>query len=669
MRWFLRIVAVLVVAVVVAVAVALFTVDVNTFKDDIAAAVEDRTGRTMTIDGDIDLSLGLTASLTLDGIHLANADWGTRPDMLRADRFAVEVAVLPLIGGELDIRRLVLSGVDVLLERDAPGGRQLAVRRRRRSGGPTADRRADRRGRARRLPRPGRGAESGADDSGCARPCARSRRAVRHRRERALERHRRRSDRHAGAAAGADGAVGAAPLTLQARLLGLEIALDGRITESSRTPGLDLRLEASAESLDALRARLGEVVPTAGPLRLSTNLLGNAEAMPLGDLQLELGDSDIAGDVTIDRGGADLRLDAILTSRRVDLTQLLPGEAAPTEPDAPRVRVFSDAPLDLRALRLADATVTLSATELVTRAAKLNDVAATVALADGMLLVNPIRGTLAGGVIDGALTLDAAVAVPTVGLMLNATRLDVGRILRDTASADLLRGTTALDVALTGQGQSIAAIMGTLDGHARLLMGEGQLRATGFDVFVGGLSGIVGGLFSQDTEWTPLNCLASDFAFADGVATNRALLIDTDKILVTGEGEINLGTEVLDLKISPRAKSPTLTISAPVRIRGTLAAPEIGVDTLDAARRVGGLVSIFVFPPAAVLGLGSLGGGGNACIEAPASDDDDEAATAETSAAPPASGQSDEMTLKDATEGVKDVIEGVGNRIKGLFGR
>ena len=667
MRWFLRVVAVLVVAVVVAVAVALFTIDINTFKDEIAAAVEDRTGRTLTIDGEIDLSLGLTASLTVDGIRLANADWGTRPDMLRADKFAVEVAVLPLIGGELDIKRLVLSGVDVLLERDAQGVGNWQF-----GGGEAArlpqiaeliveDARVAFRdpvaGRNLELTIPGARARAPGPDA----PFDIDVNALWNGIDVALS----------GSLASPRALMersGPLPLTLRTRLLGLEIAVDGRITEPSGTAGLDLRLEANAGSLDALRARLGKVVPAAGPLRLSMNLIGNAEAMRLDDLQLQLGDSDVAGDIRFDRGAAGLRVNATLTSRRLDLTQLLPGAGAPAEPGAPRARVFSDAPLGLQSLRLADATVTLSAAELVTRVAKLNDVAATVALADGVLLVNPMRGTLAGGVIDGALTLDAAVAVPTVSLTLNTMRLDVGRILQDTTSTDLVRGTAALDVALTGQGQSVAAIMGTLDGHARLLMGEGQLRATGFDALIGGLSEIVGGLFSHDAEWTPLNCLAADFAIADGIATNRALLIDTDKILVTGEGEINLGTEVLDLKISPRSKSPTLTISAPVRIGGTLAAPEIGVDKLGAARRVGGLVSVFVFPPAAVLGLGSLGslgGGDNACIEL-ASNGDDDAATAPP---PPARGQSDDVTLEDATQGVKNAIEGVGNRIKGLFGR
>lgn len=664
MRWALRIVAVLVVAVVVAAAVALFTVDVNSFKDEIAAAVESRTGRALTIDGDVDLSLGLEATLTLDGLRLANADWGSRPDMLRAEQFTITVAVLPLIGGEFDIRRLVLSGVDVLLERDRDGRAnwQLGGDGDSSGGGATslqvrdivfenatiayrdavADRAVDLSIPTARVTAAAADAPTNVAISG---------------RWNELD-----FDVTAQLAPPDTLLTGAGPLPLaiNAKLLGLEVAIDGQVAEPAGLSGLDIKIDVAGDSLTEVRQRFGEAVPAVGPLHLAARISGDANTLRIGEIALQAGASDVAGQIDIKRGGAHLRLDGTFTSQHLDLTELRRADARPDPVPGSDERVFSAAPLALDALRLADVSAVLSVAELVTAAATLRDVAASLALADGVLLVSPLQGTLAGGTIRGELALDAADVEPSLSLALQGSDLDLRGILR-TSAADLLRGSAGLDIALDGRGDSVAAIMASLDGHARLVMGQGQLRATSLDMVVGGLSEVVGGLFTADTEWTPLNCLVTDFAIADGVATSQALLIDTEKIVVSGEGTVNLATEALDFKITPRPKSVTLTIAAPVTIGGTLAAPSFGVDELGVARRVGGLAGAFFFPPALILGLGNLGGDDNACLQMLAGDG--------AAGAPETTPESDEPTLGDAKQGVKDALEGVGNAIKGIFER
>ena len=63
----------------------------------------------------------------------------------------------------------------------------------------------------------------------------------------------------------------------------------------------------------------------------------------------------------------------------------------------------------------------------------------------------------------------------------------------------------------------------------------------------------------------------------------------------------------------------------------------------------------------AILGLGNLGGDDNACLQMLAGDG--------AAGAPETTPESDEPTLGDAKQGVKDALEGVGNAIKGIFER
>ncbi len=68
--------------------------------------------------------------------------------------------------------------------------------------------------------------------------------------------------------------------------------------------------------------------------------------------------------------------------------------------------------------------------------------------------------------------------------------------------------------------------------------------------------------------------------------------------------------------LDPKVKKTTISAAVPVHIEGTLANPEYSPDKLAAARKVGGLLGLVLFPPAAILGLGELGAGDdNPCIQ------------------------------------------------------
>jgi len=111
----------LVALVVGGVVVFLATLDVGRYKDDIIAMVENQTGRRVVIQGDLDLSLGLSPALVVDGVRLGNAPWASDPDMVTVGHLEAQVEILPLLSGELRILRLVLADASVWLETDADG--------------------------------------------------------------------------------------------------------------------------------------------------------------------------------------------------------------------------------------------------------------------------------------------------------------------------------------------------------------------------------------------------------------------------------------------------------------------------------------------------------------------------------------------------------------------
>ena len=110
-----------VIALVVAGIAIIKSQDFNAYRSLIAEQVKAATGRDLIIAGDLELELSLSPALSVEGVTLANTSWGSRPNMVRLDRLAAVVDLLPLLQGDVRVEWLELSGVDLLLETDASG--------------------------------------------------------------------------------------------------------------------------------------------------------------------------------------------------------------------------------------------------------------------------------------------------------------------------------------------------------------------------------------------------------------------------------------------------------------------------------------------------------------------------------------------------------------------
>lgn len=93
----------------------------NELKPRISKVVWELTGRELTLSGNVMLKIGFRPALVVEDVRFENASWGSRPDLARIRRFELQVAVLPLMRGDIDVRRLVLVEPDILLETDKSG--------------------------------------------------------------------------------------------------------------------------------------------------------------------------------------------------------------------------------------------------------------------------------------------------------------------------------------------------------------------------------------------------------------------------------------------------------------------------------------------------------------------------------------------------------------------
>jgi uncharacterized protein involved in outer membrane biogenesis len=118
-KWIVTIGVLMIVILITAVYVVLKNYDYNKLKPLVAQVVEDATGRKLNLGGEVSLEIGLMPTLVVTNIALANAPWGSQPQMIEIEKLQAQVRLLPLLLKDVVVKEIGLLGVKVLLETDA----------------------------------------------------------------------------------------------------------------------------------------------------------------------------------------------------------------------------------------------------------------------------------------------------------------------------------------------------------------------------------------------------------------------------------------------------------------------------------------------------------------------------------------------------------------------
>ncbi len=99
----------------------LLTTDYSKYRSTIERKVTEATGRAFKIGSDFHVQIGLSPMLVANDVELANAPWGSRPNMIAVKQFEVQINLLPLVLGRISVAHLKLIDADILLETDKSG--------------------------------------------------------------------------------------------------------------------------------------------------------------------------------------------------------------------------------------------------------------------------------------------------------------------------------------------------------------------------------------------------------------------------------------------------------------------------------------------------------------------------------------------------------------------
>jgi uncharacterized protein involved in outer membrane biogenesis len=339
-------------------------IDWNSHKAMIAAKAREATGRTLSISGNLSLSILPLPTLSADGVRLSNMPGGATPDMLAIEKLKVRVALAPLLGGKVEVENISLVNPVIMLETLKDGRSNWQFEPEGTKEAPSS---------------PGGKAAGQSGSTPSAGPAFRFDQVriengslVWHDgRNNSIERVERITANLAAESLsgpfratgslvareiplGFDVGVGAlsgekaTPVNIALTLGGdqAKLKLNGLLSNLSQGQTLRGKLSLDGRNLAQTAALAGAPIPPAlaGPFALETQLSASAAAIGMQDATLSLGESQIKGEVNVALLPA-MRIEARLNSAKLDLDKFIAASpAAPSVATGPSTPQASPTP-------------------------------------------------------------------------------------------------------------------------------------------------------------------------------------------------------------------------------------------------------------------------------------------------------------------------------------
>ncbi len=515
-RW-LRVTALVLVAIPVGLSAVIIllgvTVNLSPFKGKVEAAASSALGRTVTLEGRMELVPSLWPTVEIQGVRIANpSDW-IKGDLLKAGLVRAQLGLVPLLEGKILIREITAEGVALMLETD-PDGKQNWRFEALDSKSVGADTGVD----SSAPPATPAPAENSSNDQleflGIDALSLRNI-AVTHRQsgiERTFEfeleelageaqaDHPMRFQAHGtlqnlpytisftgGPVVQLLATQELWPIDLSARGAGARLTVRGELSAGTGEAASTLEFQLSGQRIGDLAAWLGVSSLAKSAYRVSGQLALIPGGWRLKPLELELGRTRLEGE--LGQTGLDqtpltiakLQFDAIDPK---ELGAILgagngtnPEPSAAGEPKEKKAGLTLDAPILPTQVIIADADIDLGIKRIFLPTIDIRDVLLSSRFREGRVERSPFQALVAETLFKGDLDIDLRGAEPLLNFRLGTDRVDIGALLdRLHIADDLEMKADRLEVTATARGEHLQDLIEKLDFRASVDNGSWTLR-------------------------------------------------------------------------------------------------------------------------------------------------------------------------------------------------
>jgi AsmA protein len=322
-----------------------------------------------------------------------------------------------------------------------------------------------------------------------------------------------------------------------------------------------------------------------GQMTLSGKIDKEASKIAFTNAVIALDAIKATGALTVDTGGAKPVLTGRLDADKLDVNPYLPPEtkggntasngsagAAPAGAGAPagpapasaKSSGWSDTPIDMSPLKLANADFEVSANSILYRKIAVGRSALALHLKDGRFEADLSQMVLYQGKGQGKFTADGSGATPAIAMNFDLSGVAIQPLAKDAADFDKLSGTGSVVIDVTGHGKSQREIISSLGGKGSLNLAKGKIEGVNLVAFAkntaSALTSAIGG-----SNATDFGTLTGTYTIANGILKNNDLKLTSSEVPMTGAGTVDLPQRQVNYRVTPSVAG---LIAVPVEITG-----------------------------------------------------------------------------------------------------
>jgi len=595
-------------------------VDIQKYKPEIEKRVAEATGRPFTLGGDLSLSLFPWAGISISDLRLGNPSGFQEKDFVTIKSFEARVKLLPLISKDIQVKRFVMKGPRIVLEKSKDGKMSWE------GIGKPSDKAAPKAQKEEKEPvekKTGQGLPikslvvgefaitegnvlwidqtkgerkeiSEMDfilkDVSFDRPIQLSFSANLDGKPLSME--------GMVGPLGKEPGKGTIPLDIVINVLKqLNMTLKGKLTDPVDKLRFDMALKISPFSPRKLMDALEQPFPvkTTDPKALSSvalalNVKGDKENVSISSGTMDLDDSKLTFSVRArEFSKPDVKFDFNLD--KIDVDRYLP---PPSNKKPEKEKKKAAAPVskkkktDYTPLRKLVLEGSVRAGEIKAHGAKIQDVNMKMTAKNGLFRLDPMALNLYQGNMSSKGSFDVRKDIPKSNMELRINKVQAGPLLQDLLKKDFIEGTVNSNVAIRMTGDDPDRIKRTLNGKGEFLFNDGAIVGIDLAGMVRNVKATFGlaekGAKKPRTDFSELH---TPFTIKNGLVHTVKSSMKSPLLRVLVKGDAHLVKESLDFRVEPKVVTTIKGqgdtkqrsgVMVPVLISGTFSEPKFRPD-------------------------------------------------------------------------------------------
>ena len=406
------------------------------------------------------------------------------------------------------------------------------------------------------------------------------------------------------------------PFELLMSAVGTRLSLSGTMDRDIDARDVELGLKVQGERFNQLDKLLHISLPPWGPWSAAGRFRMSTRGYELEDMQLKVASSTLNGRGSLVTSTGRPRVDIALNSPLIQLDDFRFNGWSATETQ-PVSAAPADLPLDQEGLRkiaaeksdqiqgmLSPATlkkIDASLSVKVERVMSGKDVLGNgdilVQLRDGRADIGPVKVEMPGGSAVWSLAYEPTERDVMARLKIDVDNFDYGVLGRRIKPDTDIDGRFTLHANVSSRAPRLSQILRRGSGQIDFAVWPKNLRSGVFDMWAVNVLTALLPTINPNNE-SKVNCAVGRFGLDNGKLIQRALVIDTSQMRVTGNSSVDFVDETLKIRLQPQAKTAQfLSLSTPIEVRGNFSKFQVGVRPGDVVETTIRLATSIIWVP------------------------------------------------------------------------